>query len=211
MSENGTEDMKKKLVASGVQIGTRVKTKFMKPFIIKTETDGTYTMDIDITIERIKVAAKFINRIEPKNVIVCSGSSYPEKPIERFCDIIGATKMLGRFMPGTLTNPALPYYIEPKLVVISDPLTDLQAIMEATNAGIPVIGIANTDNLTSNLDVIIPANNKGRKALAATYWYLVREILIIQGKMTENDAMKEDIDSFETKTTELKSSDVASV
>ena len=58
-------------------------------------------------------------------------------------------------MPGTLTNPSLPYYIEPKLVLISDPQVDEQAIIEATNAGIPIIGIANTDNITSNLDMII--------------------------------------------------------
>ena len=53
-----------------------------------------------------------------------------------------------------------------KLILISDPEVDVQALIEATNAGIPIIGIANTDNVTSKLDVIIPANNRGRKSLA---------------------------------------------
>ena len=76
-------------------------------------------------------------------------------------------------MPGTLTNPSLPYYIEPKLVLISDPQVDEQAVIEATNAGIPIIGISNTDNmLHQKLDVVIPANNRGRKALATVYWLL---------------------------------------
>ncbi len=105
-------------------------------------------------------------------------------------------------MPGTLTNPSLPYYIEPKLVLISDPQVDVQAITEATNAGIPVIGIANTDNITSKLDVIIPANNRGRKALATVYWLLVRQILIERGELKENESMKYEIDDFETKITE---------
>jgi small subunit ribosomal protein S2 len=101
-----------------------------------------------------------------------------------------------------LTNPSLPYYIEPKLVLISDPQVDEQAIIEATNAGIPIIGIANTDNITSNLDVIIPANNRGRKALATVYWLLVRQILIERGELKEDEPMKNEIDDFETKITE---------
>jgi len=79
---------------------------------------------------------------------------------------------------------------------------DEQAIIEATNAGIPIVGIANTDNLTSNLDVIIPANNRGRKALATVYWLLVRQILIEKGELKENESMKYQIDDFETKITE---------
>jgi small subunit ribosomal protein S2 len=114
----------------------------------------------------------------------------------------GAKKLLGRFMPGTLTNPSLPYYIEPKLVVISDPEVDEQALIEATNAGIPVVGIANTDNITSKLDIIIPGNNRGRKALATIYWLLVRQILIEKGELKENESMKYEIDDFEAKITE---------
>jgi len=105
-------------------------------------------------------------------------------------------------MPGTLTNPSLPYYIEPKLVVISDPEVDEQALIEATNAGIPVVGIANTDNITSKLDIIIPGNNRGRKALATIYWLLVRQILIEKGELKENESMKYEIDDFEAKITE---------
>ena len=124
-------------------------------------------------------------------------------PIEKFCELTGAKMMLGRFMPGTLTNPSLPFYIEPQLILVSDPEVDGQAVIEATNAGIPVVGIANTDNLTSNIDLIIPANNRGRKALATTYWLLSREILIQKGELTESQSMKYEIDDFETKIKEV--------
>ena len=195
-------DIKKMILSTGIRVGTNVKTKFMAPFITKASPEGLYMLDLDITIEKIKTAAKFINRLGTDNLIVCSGRQYAETPIEKFCEMLGAKQLLGRFMPGTLTNPSLPYYIEPKLVFISDPQVDEQAIIEATNAGIPTIGIANTDNLTSNLDVIIPANNRGRKALATVYWLLVRQILIEKGELKENESMKYEIDDFETKITE---------
>ncbi len=195
-------DIKKKILSTGIRVGTQVKTKFMIPFITKASPEGLYMLDLDITLEKIKTAAKFINRLGPDNLIVCSGRQYAETPIEKFCEMLGAKQLLGRFMPGTLTNPSLPYYIEPKLVFISDPQVDEQAITEATNAGIPVIGIANTDNITPKLDVIIPANNRGRKALATVYWLLVRQILIERGELKEDESMKYEIDDFETKITE---------
>ena len=195
-------DIKKKILTTGIRVGTQVKTKFMKPFITKASPEGLYMLDLDITLEKIQTAAKFINRLGAENIIVCSGRQYAETPVEKFCEILGSKKLLGRFMPGTLTNPTLPYYIEPKLVLVSDPQVDEQAITEATNAGIPVIGVANTDNITSKLDIIIPANNRGRKALATVYWLLVRQVMIERGELNESDQMKYEIDDFETKITE---------
>ena len=195
-------DIKKKILATGIRVGTQVKTKFMKSFITTASPEGLYMLDLDITLERIKTAARFINRLGTDKLIVCTGRRYAETPVEKFCEMLGSKKLMGRFMPGTLTNPSLPYYIEPKLVLISDPQVDDQAVVEATNAGIPVIGIANTDNITSKLDVIIPANNRGRKALATVYWLLVRQILIERGELKENEPMKYEIDDFETKITE---------
>ena len=195
-------DIKKKVLSTGIRVGTQVKTKFMIPFITKASPEGLYMLDLDITLEKIKTAAKFINRIGTDKLIVCSGRQYANTPIEKFCEMLDTKKLLGRFLPGTLTNPSLPYYIEPKLVLISDPQVDEQAVIEATNAGIPIIGISNTDNITSKLDVVIPANNRGRKALATVYWLLVRQILIERGELKEDDPMKYEIDDFETKITE---------
>ena len=192
-------DIKKKVISTGIRVGTQVKTKFMKQFIEKASPEGLYMLNIDMTLEKIKTCAKFINRVGAENIIACSGRQYAGIPIEKFCEMTGAKQLLGRFMPGTLTNPSLPYYVEPKLILISDPEVDVQALIEATNAGIPIIGIANTDNVTSKLDIIIPANNRGRKALATIYWLLVRQILIEKGELKENESMKYEIDDFEAK------------
>ncbi len=203
MSQQGeTPDIKKKILSTGIRVGTQVKTKFMKPYITKASPEGLYMIDLDITLERIKIAAKFINRIDMDKVIVCSGREYANTPIEKFCEVTGAVEMLGRFMPGTLINPSLPYYIEPKLLLISDPQVDSQAITEATNAGIPVIGVSNTDNITSKVDLVIPANNRGRKSLATIYWLLAHQILVERGELKEDEPLKYEIDDFETKITE---------
>jgi small subunit ribosomal protein S2 len=192
------EEIKKKILTTGIRVGTEVKTKFMIPYIIQSNPDGLYLFDLDITLSRIETAARFIKKFDIKRVIVYSGRTYATTPIEKFCELTGAKKMLGRFMPGTLTNPSLPYYSEPHLIIISDPQVDAQAVTEATNAGIPVIGIANTDNVTSDLDLVIPANNRGRKALATVYWLLAREIL------QDSETMKYEIEDFETKTAEVE-------
>ena len=140
--ETEHEDIKKKLLSTGIRVGTEVKTKFMIPYITQTSSDGLYLFDLDITLSRIQTAAKFIKKFDIKKVIVYSGRVYASTPIEKFCELTGAKKMLGRFMPGTLTNPLLPYYLEPHLIIISDPQVDDQAVTEATNAGIPVIGLS---------------------------------------------------------------------
>ena len=192
------EDLKKQIFSTGIRVGTEIKTKFMTPFITKANPEGLYMLDLDITLTRIQTAGRFVKKFDINRVLVYSGRSYCKTPIEKFCELTGAKMMLGRFMPGTLTNPSLSFYIEPQLIIISDPRVDLQAITEATNAGIPVIGIANTDNITSKLDLIIPANNRGRKSLATVYWLLAREIL------QDSKAMKYEIDDFETKTVEVE-------
>lgn len=203
MSEQTEMRDLKKIMSTGIRVGTNVKTKFMKQFINQASPEGIYMLDIKMTLERIKIAAKFVNHFDIKKVMVCSGHEYASTPVEKFCELTGAKIMLGRFMPGTLTNPSLPFYTEPQLVFVSDPEVDSQAMVEATNAGIPVVGLANTDNITSNLDLIIPANNRGRKALATAYWLLAREILIQRGDMKEDQDMKYEIDDFETKIKEM--------
>ena len=196
--ETEREDIKKKILSTGIRVGTEVKTKFMIPYIVQASPEGLYLFDLDITLSRIQTAARFIKKFDMNKEIVYSGRVYATTPIEKFCELTGAKKMLGRFMPGTLTNPLLPFYLEPDLIIISDPQVDNQAVTEATNAGIPVIGIANTDNITSQLDLVIPANNRGRTALATIYWLLANEIL------DDSKTMKYEIEDFETKTVDVE-------
>jgi small subunit ribosomal protein S2 len=199
-----TDNLEKMILSTGIRVGTPVKTKFMTPFIVKANPEGLYILDISKTLARVDVAAKFIGRANIAKVAITSAREYGKTPVEKFCELTGATKILGRFMPGTFTNPSLPAYMEPEIVVVTDPQADQQAVLEATRAGVPVIAIANSDNVTAKVDLIIPANNRGRKALATVYWLLAREVLKKQGVIKSDSEMlgKASIDDFETKLVE---------
>src|SRR5574339_765597 len=83
------QDIKKKILSTGIRVGTTVKTTFMQPFITKASPEGLYMIDLDKTLARINTAAKFINRIDADKILVCSGREYASTPIERFCELIG--------------------------------------------------------------------------------------------------------------------------
>ncbi|MEB3825295.1 MAG: 30S ribosomal protein S2, partial [Desulfurococcales archaeon] len=70
---------------------------------------------------------------------------------------------------------------EPDVVLVTDPRAESQAIKEAYKVGLPIVALTDTDNRVDNIDLIIPANNKGRKSLALLYWILTREILRNRG------------------------------
>lgn len=196
------DNLEKMILATGIRVGTPVKTKFMTPFIVRANPEGLYILDISKTLSRIDVAAKFISRADIARVAITSAREYGKTPVQKFCELTGAMSILGRFMPGTFTNPSLPDYMEPEVVVVTDPQADQQAVIESTRAGVPVIAISNSDNVTSKVDLVIPANNRGRKALATVYWLLAREVLKKQGKIKSDSGMPVSIDDFETKLVE---------
>jgi small subunit ribosomal protein S2 len=96
-----------------------------------------------------------------------------------------------------LTNPKLPFYTEPDVFMVTDPAADQQALKEAVDIGIPIVGICDANNETRNVDLIIPANNKGRMALAAIYWILTREILKLRGTIERYEDFTLAIEDFE--------------
>src|ERR687892_461717 len=196
------DNLEKMILSTGIRVGTPVKTKYMMPFIIRANPEGLYILDISKTLSRIDIAAKFISRADISKVAVTSAREYGKTPVEKFCELTHAKYILGRFMPGTFTNPALPKYMEPQIVIVTDPQADQQAVLEATRAGVPVIAVCNSDNVISKVDLVIPANNRGRKALATVYWLLAREVLKKQGNIKSDNDMKVSIDDFETKLVE---------
>ena len=174
----------------------------MTPFIVRANPEGLYILDISKTLAKIDVAAKFIGRANISRVAVTSAREYGKTPVEKFCELTGARGVFGRFMPGTFTNPSLPKYMEPEIVIVTDPQADQQAVVESTRAGVPIVAISNSDNVTSKVDLVIPANNRGRKALATVYWLLAREVLKKQGTIKSDSEMRTSIDEFETKLVE---------
>ncbi|MGZ8897075.1 MAG: 30S ribosomal protein S2 [Halobacteriota archaeon] len=169
-------------LAAGVHIGTQQKTEDMKRFVYRVRADGLYVLDVKATDDRIKTAAKFLSKFDPARILVVSARQYGQFPATMFAKVIGAKSMVGRFIPGTLTNPEYRDFVEPDVVVVTDPIGDLQAVKEAVDIGVPVVAMCDTNNMTMHIDLVIPTNNKGRKALALIYWLLAQEITKLRGQ-----------------------------
>jgi small subunit ribosomal protein S2 len=189
------------LLSAGIHIGTRMRTQDMDEFIYRVRPDGLFVLDVKKTDERIRVAAKFLSRFEPGKIAVVAGRLYARYPAQKFSEAVKATPIVGRFIPGLLSNPLYPRHIEPNVVIVSDPKADVQAVKEAGVMGIPVVALCSTDNDFSGVDFVIPTNNKGRRALAVIYWMLVRQILREKGELTPDQDMQQSIDDFEAKAT----------
>lgn len=184
-------------MTSGVHIGTRQKTADIKEFIYKVRNDGLYIIDVKKTDERIKAAAKFLSKYDPAKILAVSVRQYGQKPVRKLGEITGISVLDGRFQPGTLTNPNAKTFLEPEIILLTDPLADIQALHEAKNIGIPVIALCDTNNETKYIDYVIPTNNKGRRALALIYWLLARAVLREQGKIKSDEEFLTTVEEFE--------------
>lgn len=186
-------------LTSGVHIGTQQKSANMKKFIFKVRNDGLYVLDIKQTDERIKLAAKFLAKYQPKEILVTSARQYGQRPVKTFARTIGAHYFAGRFVPGTLTNPSLEDYVEPKMIFLTDPAADAQALKEAVVSSLTVMALCDANNETRNVDYVIPANNKGRRSLAVVYWLLTREYLKERELLKNNSDYTLSIEDFEAR------------
>jgi small subunit ribosomal protein S2 len=187
------------LLSAGIHIGTRMKTRDMKPFIYRVRPDGLFVLDVKKTDDRIRVAAKFLARFEPAKVAVAAARLYAQEPIRKFCEVTGATPIIGRFIPGLLSNPLYPNRIDPEVIIVSDPRADAQAVKEASNVGIPIVALCSTDNEFAGVDLVIPTNNKGRRALAVIFWLLARQVLRERGELPPDKDPPATIEDFEAK------------
>ena len=184
-------------LTSGVHIGTQQKSADMKEFIFKVRSDGLYVLDVKQTDNRIRAAAKFLSRYQSDKILVVSARQYGQKPVRMFSKTVGAMSFEDRLIPGCLTNPKLPQFIEPDVILVTDPAADQQAVAEALNIGIPIVALCDANNETRNVDMVIPTNNKGRRALACVYWLLTREVLKARGQIGRDEEYKLTIDDFE--------------
>jgi len=183
---------------AGVHIGTHTCTKHMEKFVFRVRPDGLYILDIRKTDERLRIAGKFLSRFERRKILVVSTRQYGRQAVTKFAELVGAVPVVGRFVPGTLTNPRLEIYYEPDVVILTDPRVDEQPLAEAIQMGIPVVAFVSTDNKLIGIDLAIPGNNKGRRSIALLYWVLTRQILRERGELGAEDNLPVTVEQFET-------------
>ena len=104
---------------NAVNIGTQQKSADMARFIERVREDGLYLLDVNMTDSRIRSIAEFLNKYDPARIMVVSARQYGQRPARLFSEAIGANAAVGRFIPGSLTNPVLRSYVEPDVLFVT--------------------------------------------------------------------------------------------
>ncbi len=186
-----------KYLEAGAHIGTRTKNGAMRRFIYKAREDGLHVLDLKKTNERIYNAACFIAKYPMEKFYIVGNKENAKKAIEKFGELTGSKALSTRFTPGRFTNPARTDFVEPELLMVVDPAVDKQSVKEAFEINVPIVAICDTNNSLKCVDLVIPANNKGRKSIALLFWILAREVLKQQGKITGDEQYTATIEDFE--------------
>lgn len=182
---------------SGIHIGTKIRTHDMRPYIFKRRGDGLFILDLRKTDERLLKAAKLLSKYKPEEILLIASRAYSGNPASKFSTLTGVPAIFGRFVPGTMTNLTYKKFQEPKLIFVCDPKGEREAIIEATKNSVPVIALCDTDNETKFIDLVIPANNKGKRALALIFYILTRELMLAQEKIKSYEEFSYDVSHFE--------------
>ena len=181
---------------SGIHIGTKFKTKYMADFIYKTRPDGLSVLNLKKIDERINLAIKFLSRYEPEEILIVSRRETGWKGLKKLKKLTGINVVMGRYPPGILTNTNLSTYIEPKVLVVSDPWPDRNAVEDANKVGSPVVALCDTNNQNNKIDLVIPCNNKGKKSIGLILYLLAREYMQNKAMLRGDEKMPAEIDDF---------------
>ncbi|KAF2704685.1 ribosomal protein S2 [Pleomassaria siparia CBS 279.74] len=185
---NPTQQDIEMLLAAQAHLGSKNLQVHMEPYLWKTRPDGINVINIGKTWEKIVLAARIIVAIDnPADICVISARPYGQRAVLKFAAHTGAVAIAGRFTPGNFTNYITRSFKEPRLIIVTDPRTDAQAIKEASYVNIPVIALVDTDSPTEYVDVAIPTNNKGRHAIGLIWWMLAREVLRLRGTIANRE------------------------
>jgi len=185
------------LLAASAHIGAQNVNPKMNRYVWKRRVDGVHIINIRKTWEKIILAARVIAAIEnPADISIVSSRQSGQRAVLKFSKFTGTHPISGRFTPGAFTNQIQQKFLEPRLLLASDPRTDNQAVTEASFVNIPVIAFCNTDSPVRLVDIVIPFNTNSNQAIGLGYWLLAREVQYLKGQLTRGTPWDIMIDLF---------------
>lgn len=181
---------------SGIHIGTKFKTKYLKDFIYKTRPDGLSVLNLKKIDERIGLAINLLSQYNPEDILIVSRRENGWKALKLLHKLTGIKVIIGRYPPGILTNVQLETFTEPKIIMVCDPWPDKNTVEDAAKIGVPLIALCDTNNQSNKLDLVVPCNNKGKKSVGVVFYLIAQGYLRKRGLLKADETITEKIDDF---------------
>ncbi|MBP7708220.1 30S ribosomal protein S2 [Candidatus Pacearchaeota archaeon] len=158
-------------------LGTKVITPGMRKYVYRRRMDGLAILNTLIVDKKLADAINFVKQYDPKDWVLICKREAGWRAVKMFSELTGVRIFTKKYPAGIITNTQLPDFFETKMIMICDPWLDKNALSDAKNIRIPVVGICNTNNNTFHIDMLIIGNNHSNKSLGLFFWLLAREYL----------------------------------
>jgi len=158
-------------------LGTKVITPTMRKYVYRRRLDGLAILNTLIVDKKLKEGIDFVKQFKPEDWTLICKREAGWRAVKMFSELTGVRVFTKKYPAGVLTNTELPNFLETKMMFICDPWLDKNALSDAKKVHVPVAGICDTNNHTTNLDIVVIGNNKSNKSLGLFFWLMAREYM----------------------------------